>query len=377
MVVFSGRFSIKFRYLPMITERPNMTEKTNNFDLIRFFAASQVVVMHSLEHLGIMHTREHPIGQILYFLPGVPIFFFVSGFLISASFERTTTTIEFFRNRLLRIYPGLWTCLFVALLSVYVVGYFETVQVSVKSFVVWVFAQLSIGQFYSPDFMRGFGVGVLNGSLWTISVELQFYLAMPVVFMIFRQSRALFWGVFLAFIGINLFYTLTLAPRYSERIETKLFSVTFAPWIAPFLVGFLFNAYRDKLKPFYEGKALHWALAYVVLVVFGLWFQSFTDTIISGNRITPLHYVPISFLVLAFAYSNRGASERILGSNDISYGVYIFHMPIINMWLYLELGATYLGMVAVCVLTLVCAWLSWKLIERPALRMKRATIFKR
>lgn len=351
--------------------------KTNNFDMIRLFAASQVVIMHALEHLGLMHTRDHILGQILYFVPGVPIFFFVSGFLISASYQRKASAFEFYRNRVLRIYPALWVCLVVSLLSVWAVGYFDTVQASLKGFALWMAAQLSIGQFYSPGFMRDYGVGNLNGSLWTISVELQFYLVMPFVFMLFRRSHALLWGVFVAFAAINLFYTLWLLPQMGERTEVKLFSVTFAPWIAPFLVGFLCNAYRERLRPLYEGKVVHWAVAYVVLVVLGLWLQSATGVIISGNRITPLHYVPISFLVLACAYSHRGLSERLLGSNDISYGVYIFHMPIINMWLYLGLGGGYWGMAAVCALTVICAWASWKLIERPALRMKNATLFAR
>ena len=33
-----------------------------------------------------------------------------------------------------------------------------------------------------PDFLRGYGVGVLNGSLWTIPVELQFYALVPLIY---------------------------------------------------------------------------------------------------------------------------------------------------------------------------------------------------
>ena len=51
---------------------------TNNFDLIRLFAASQVAITHASEHLGF----NHPIIDAIAFLPGVPIFFFISGFLI-------------------------------------------------------------------------------------------------------------------------------------------------------------------------------------------------------------------------------------------------------------------------------------------------------
>jgi peptidoglycan/LPS O-acetylase OafA/YrhL len=53
-------------------------------------------------------------------------------------------------------------------------------------------AQLSIVQFYNPDFLRGYGVGVLNGSLWTISVELQFYVMLPWVWTFTAYGRKRF-----------------------------------------------------------------------------------------------------------------------------------------------------------------------------------------
>lgn len=38
---------------------------------------------------------------------------------------------------------------------------------------------MSFVQFYNPDWLRGFGTGVLNGSLWSIPVELQYYVLLP------------------------------------------------------------------------------------------------------------------------------------------------------------------------------------------------------
>lgn len=51
-------------------------------------------------------------GRFLAFIdlfPGVPIFFFISGFLISKSFEENSVLKEYALNRILRIYPGLLT----------------------------------------------------------------------------------------------------------------------------------------------------------------------------------------------------------------------------------------------------------------------------
>ena len=57
--------------------------RNNNFDLIGLFAALQVAIIHTIAHLDLdIHI------PLLEYFPGIPIFFFVSGFLINLSFER-------------------------------------------------------------------------------------------------------------------------------------------------------------------------------------------------------------------------------------------------------------------------------------------------
>ena len=58
----------------------------NNFDLLRIFAATEVMLGHSFGHLQI----AEPFGvSIFRNFSGVPIFFVISGYLISASYERS------------------------------------------------------------------------------------------------------------------------------------------------------------------------------------------------------------------------------------------------------------------------------------------------
>lgn len=66
-----------------------MARHSNNFDLIRLAAASQVMVIHSIHNLGIETSRALEMLEFaLSFFPGVPIFFVISGYLVSASYER-------------------------------------------------------------------------------------------------------------------------------------------------------------------------------------------------------------------------------------------------------------------------------------------------
>ena len=161
----------------------------NNFDLVRLFAASQVLLFHALLYLGPVGYEFGWPSKAWDFIPGVPIFFFVSGYLISEAYDRSGNIYGFFRNRGLRIFPGLWLCFVVSVLSVSLTGFFWIADFSVADFAIWAFAQLSIGQAYNPDFMRNYGVGNLNGSLWTIGVEIQLYLLMPVLAVTFRKFR--------------------------------------------------------------------------------------------------------------------------------------------------------------------------------------------
>ena len=67
-----------------------------------------------------------------------------------------------------------------------------------------------------------------------------------------------------------------------------------------------------------------------------------------------------------------GATEavaKILKKNDISYGVYIFHMPIINFIIY-KYGTGEFQYIVAIISTIIIGALSWVLIERPSLRMK-------
>ena len=80
----------------------------NSFDVIRLLAAMQVVFFHSYAHLKLQPFFGGTyLYDILASLPGVPIFFVVSGFLITQSFDRSIGLGSFYKKRLLRVYPAL------------------------------------------------------------------------------------------------------------------------------------------------------------------------------------------------------------------------------------------------------------------------------
>lgn len=348
----------------------------NNFDLIRLLAAVQVVVHHATIHLGV-DLHASPWFGVTGLFPGVPIFFFVSGFLISKSFERNSRLREYTPNRLLRIYPALIVCFVVALAGAAATGYFRSVDVPALALARWAAAQVTIGQFFNPEFMRGYGVGVLNGSLWTITVELQFYVLVPVLYALARAggsrsgpSNRLLLVLLVIFVAINQLYV--QLGGHAQAMWYKLLGVSFAPWFYMFLVGVLCQrnfavCARWLSEKFFLVLLAYLALAWLAREVLGFSF---------GNSLNPLTFVALAALTFAAAYSYRSLSDRILRRNDISYGVYIYHMPVVNFLVAQGFYGTRAALAAALATTLILAFLSWRLVEKPALALKRHPLYQ-
>lgn len=344
----------------------------NNFDLIRLIAAAQVAVVHAAEHLSLRLPVHDVTIRVLESFPGVPIFFGVSGFLISASWQRSASRGEFFLNRALRIFPALWLCFALSVGLIAVSGYFATHPPQIAAAAIWAGTQLSFLQFYNPDFLRDWGIGAVNGSLWTIPVEMQFYLLTPLIVALFVRSRSLFWIVVAAFMVVNLAHTQILSAQLEWDGLRKLAAVTFAPWIYMFMLGAAANFCWSRIRSLIEGRFLFWLLAYAAIAIANL----FVDLGAHSNHILPVFGVMLIGLTLSAAFTAPGTADRLLRRNDISYGLYIYHMPVYNFVLERFEDAR---PAAVWVLAAVfgISLASWLLIEKPALALKKHPLFSR
>ncbi len=351
----------------------------NNFDLIRLFAALQVVYAHGSEHLRVPWG---PIGrgvhQVLEALPGVPIFFVVSGFLISMSYERHPDLGSYARNRFLRIYPALWAAFLVGLALIATTGFLGPETLTSWKFPAWVAAQLTIFQFWNPDFLRSFGVGVLNGSLWTIPVELGFYAVLPLLYrgVLDRmpRSRGDLVLVMLALASYSLWFAAVAALGHHPDLRLKLLMVTIAPYLYMFLFGVLIQRHRHRLERLLVGKAWLWAGVYAAC--FGAAPRLLPRTPAGNFELQLLWQAALALLVVSFAFTRRRWSDRVLRGNDISYGVYLYHMLVVNLLVYLGWTGAVSPLLVTFAAGVLLAVLSWRVVEAPALRRKRAPLHR-
>jgi len=337
----------------------------NNFDLIRLFAAVQVAITHAAEW---MHAPVAWLGLLRYF-PGVPIFFFISGYLIYQSYANISSPNRlriFSTNRLLRLFPALYICIIFSILLTYYSGYFSTVQISLKQWITWLASQFTFLQFFNPDFMRAYGTGKLNASLWTITVELQFYLLTPIIFFLFKNHKKISTGLFIVFVILN-----TANSFFNPRVAIleKMFNVSFAPWIAMFILGAYVSTNKALQRRLLNINILIPLALYLLTYYVALQAELGTD-----NSINFISFILLGWLVFKAAFTLPALSESLLHKNDISYGIYIYHMPIVNFMIYKGMTGSYLYFLIAMVLTTLLALLSWRLIEKPALKLKKISL---
>jgi peptidoglycan/LPS O-acetylase OafA/YrhL len=244
-------------------------------------------------------------------------------------------------------------------------------QTTLRSFLAWLLAQVTIGQAYNPPFLRGYGVGVLNGSLWTIPVELQFYLLLPALYGLLhrvRWNRALIGLIGAASVCVHLWYAGLKA--HDPTLLTKLLGVSFIPWFYLFLAGVLMQRSPAITERWIRGRAGYWFVAYCCAsVLLGL-----AGAPVTGNLVNPASALFLGILTVSAALTPIAGSDRWLHGNDVSYGVYIYHMVVVNALVQLGQVGRVSDVVAVAGLTGALAFISWRVVEAPALQLKTYTI---
>lgn len=183
----------------------------NNFDLIRLLAALQVLYIHAASWLKLPDI-PFPWSWPLRLFSGVPVFFVISGFLVTRSFlDSRSGTAGYFARRALRIYPGLWVHFVVILTMLAVAGALPLSQLAGGTFWRWVAVAFVMGSDFfgnlyggMPFDYSGYYRWFPSGVLWTISVELGFYLLTPLVFAAPLRRRGLVWLSILIFAAVSL-----------------------------------------------------------------------------------------------------------------------------------------------------------------------------
>jgi peptidoglycan/LPS O-acetylase OafA/YrhL len=330
--------------------------RQNNFDLLRFGLAFTVFLVHAYTLSAAPGLAL--LAQLLSSEIAVKSFFVVSGFLIFKSFEESSSTRSYFGKRLRRIYPAYCS----VILGCAVLGVFFSSQPWQAyfgiGFVKYVVANLAFLNFLAPDLPGLFGQNTLtavNGALWTLKIEVMFYLLVPPMVLAMRRFG----------------YLRVLLAQY-------LLSVAYVA-----LVGLVAQKAGSAGLLLAAQRQLPGQLAYFVAGALGYYYLPLFTT--QGWRLAALALLAIALqawlpwallepLALATLVVFAACVAPYLGNfgkyGDFSYGLYILHFPLLQTLVLLgwfKGGAVSTLFVAVALL-LILAVVLWKLVEQPWLQ---------
>lgn len=316
--------------------------------------------MHAMAHL------EDTGVPLLEHFPGVPAFFFVSGFLIYASYKNAPGG-RYIENRFLRLFPALiFVTLGGAVVALIAHGWRDVFQ-NPSTYGAWFLAQITIGQGWNPALFRDVGVGVINGSLWTLTTEIIFYAFVPGIVWAERHFRHTVAALTIISFGIYAAGpTIWSSPVYRDKTTFDLIALTPLAWGWMFGFGILAQKHFAVVQRFIRYLPLA-ALPFIAILATnsdGVWFGSV------GNRLGLIYFACYAALITWLAFGTPVVRLEM----DLSYGVYIWHMPIINLLIVLTLPS---ALLLSLLLTFIVAAASWYLVERPSLLLKKRSLLAR
>lgn len=342
---------------PADEPRRPLTHRTNNFDFLRLTGALAVVLGHAYHLVGAGQFTPGVLGYPVQAL-GVVIFFSISGYLITASWDRNRDVVSYTAARVLRIFPAL---IVVVVLSAYVLGplvttlprgtyfqdpttvdYLRNILMEPVYFLPGVFADVPY-----PN--------AVNGSLWTLPAELFCYVVVPLALLVPRLARPV---VVLALLLVSLWYAGTSSPESAIFYGTRVVDAA-SMWVF-FAAGSLLRLGHQRLKGLFRTDVAVGLTAVFVLVlgIQPLWALKWS-------------WLALPYVVLTIGLASTPVLRRSARFGDLSYGIYLWAFPVqqtlvlavgvLNMWVNLVLVSGISALLAFC---------SWHLVEKPSLKLK-------
>ena len=141
-----------------------MNNRLLELDALRGLAAIMVVLFHLFLNSGYSFFN--------FGVTGVDLFFLISGFVIFLTLSKITNWQSFVISRFTRLYPTYWACVSITAILVFV-----TTNITLPNLAKQYLANMTMFQHYAK-------IPHLDFQYWTLTVEMQFYALMLLLFLL-------------------------------------------------------------------------------------------------------------------------------------------------------------------------------------------------
>jgi peptidoglycan/LPS O-acetylase OafA/YrhL len=349
------------RVLVNLSENVLRPELKNNFHLLRLILALMVVAYHLVVLADIAAWAQAERMLSYGAQAGVQGFFVLSGYLVFGSLDHSASLAQYAEKRLRRLYPA-YAFVIVASAAA-ALAFSPTARddgAAVARYVGWNLGFLNFMQPTLPGLFADHRFKEVNGALWTLKIEVLFYLVLPILAWLIGAAGRRRWVLIVAgYIGAEAWRAgfVHLGEVQGRPILIEL-ARQLPGQMSFFLVGIAFYLGRDQIN---------WR-SLLAPAGAALLLASCLDA-----RLEPLRAAGLGIVVMWIAL----AVPRLIDAayfGDLSYGLYILHFPIIQTVVAIGLFAASpeQGIAIALSATIVAALLLWWLIERPALRRESA-----
>jgi peptidoglycan/LPS O-acetylase OafA/YrhL len=321
--------------------------RNNNFDLLRMVFASMVVLYHC--HDLSLNPSYFWIPYVTSSRLAVEGFFAMSGCLIVGSYDRSPALGSYLEKRARRLLPAYWAALlFTLILALLMSRLSVPVLLRSTSTYAYILANLTFLNFLHPVlpglFVHNPVLPAVNGALWTIKVEVMFYLLVPAIVACgrrFGHCQTLS-GIFVLSVGYRVIFSQLHHPSMALQLPGQL---------CFFVIGSLTYHYYPWFR-----RRRHW-----------MWTVALVSYLLS-----------LYLGWIAFRAIGVGLGVMCLGLllpclrgptkyGDFSYGTYVFHFPVIQAFISRGIvnAVPFVALGLICLTTGCLAIASWFLVERP------------
>lgn len=286
-----------------------------NLQVLRFLAATGVVVLHSNAEIMGRHTEFY----------GVAVFFVLSGYVMSMVSDRSASS--FMLDRMWRIIPAYWIAM-----AIFVIV--------LKAWNSTTWTHIILSALFIPHEEPNAGYFPALGVGWTLNMEMYFYTVFAIAILIRRKAAPAIAAVIVLAIAWILPLVTTNGPVLHYYTHEYLYYFVFgiAAW-------YVMNWLAPKLPAVTSPR---WVFPLAIAVFAAL-------TLMGVNE-----FVIVPALVLAALLTSKlGAdiqSKQLLLLGAASYGCYLLHTILLSILR--AMGIEISGSVTFTLMILIVAWTS-------------------